>query len=102
MEFWKILYTHFIRDPKGITYVAFFPQIESHAKMRLPNYTFVKSLNEIILYDCHFGESDFVSRERKFHKNSSISLSRIVLCKHVDGIFQEKQDIYMIIISERI
>ena len=65
MEFWKILYTHFIRDPKGITYVAFFPQIESHAKMRLPKYTFVKSLNEIILYDCHFGENLILSLERE-------------------------------------
>ena len=33
IEFWKIFYIHFIRDPKGITYVAFFLQIESHAKM---------------------------------------------------------------------
>ena len=30
MEFWKILYITFIREPKGITYVAFFLQIESH------------------------------------------------------------------------
>ena len=35
MEFWKILYIHFIRDPKGITYVRFILKIESDAKMRL-------------------------------------------------------------------
>ena len=34
MEFWKILYIHFIRDLKGITYLGFFLQIESDAKMR--------------------------------------------------------------------
>ena len=34
MEFLKILYIHFIRDPKGITYVGFFLQIKSQAKMR--------------------------------------------------------------------
>ena len=33
MEFWKILYIHFIRDPKGITYVGLFLQIECNAKM---------------------------------------------------------------------
>ena len=36
MEFWKILYIHFIRDPKGITYVRFILKIESDAKMACP------------------------------------------------------------------
>ena len=35
IEFWKILYIHFIRDPKGITYARFILKIESDAKMRL-------------------------------------------------------------------
>ena len=38
---WSI---HFRRDPKGITYVAFFLQIESHAKMRLPSAAGYKSI----------------------------------------------------------
>ena len=46
MEFWKIFYIHFIRDPKGITYVAFFLKIESHAKMRLPKLTVTKLLRQ--------------------------------------------------------
>ena len=33
----KNLYRHFIRDPKGTTYVGFFLQIKSHAKMRWSN-----------------------------------------------------------------
>ena len=37
MEFWKILYIHFIRDPKGITYVRLILKIESDAKMAVPN-----------------------------------------------------------------
>ena len=37
MEFWKILYIHFILEPKDITYVAFSFQIESHAKMTFSN-----------------------------------------------------------------
>ena len=39
MEFWKILYIHFIRDPKGITYVRLILKIESDAKMAGPNRT---------------------------------------------------------------
>ena len=37
MEFWKIFYIHFIRDPKGITYIRFILKIASDAKMRLAN-----------------------------------------------------------------
>ena len=43
MEFWKILYIHFIRDPKGITYVRFILKIESDAKMRLATLSYIKS-----------------------------------------------------------
>ena len=41
MEFWKILYIHFIRDPKGITYVRFILKIESDAKMRLAREVYI-------------------------------------------------------------
>ena len=50
MEFWKIFYIHFIRDPKGITYVAFFLKIESHAKMRLPTFGSHCIIQHLTLY----------------------------------------------------
>ena len=46
MEFWKILYIHFIRDPKGTTYVRFILKIESDAKMACTNDIY--TLNESI------------------------------------------------------
>ena len=49
MEFWKILYIHFIRDPKGMTYVRFILKIESDAKMIVPNHTFKTKCSKIII-----------------------------------------------------
>ena len=68
MEFWKTLYIHFIREPKGITYVAFFLKIESHAKMRLPS--------ELTLMHSFSHESMFVAEfsSRIFLYESSIVL----------------------------
>ena len=34
---WKNHFIHFIRDPKGITYVRLILKIESDAKMAVPN-----------------------------------------------------------------
>ena len=39
IEFWKILYIHFIRDPKDIAFAGFFLRIKSHAKRRWSTVT---------------------------------------------------------------
>ena len=69
MEFWNILYIHFIRDPKGKTYVGFFLQIKSHWKMTLP-----------MGWDLHWEWPDVNDWKEFWGAPWSISAYHIMLC----------------------
>ena len=61
MEFWKILYIHFIRDPKGITYVRLILKIESDAKMAGPIVITINGgLFNFNLFSTKYFISDFI------------------------------------------